>query len=735
MSRFLLCAQVSACALLCFAFSSAQACEFHQQAAKNRQMADTQERPAALSASQDKGGTDQPHVTVTSGTLFWPVGDDLTTETIMPEAGSLTAPSINRTRQSLSRIPGGVDLVPSEAYQDRYAVSFAETLRAVPGVFAAPRYGEEVRLSIRGSGIGRGFHLRGIQLFQDGVPLNFADGNGDFQEVDPLIARAIEVYKGSSGLQYGAASLGGAINLETPTGITAPQRNLLRVEGGSDETARVHGSIARAFSGGDFYGAATGISSSGPRAQSNQENGRLSSNLGLKLGETAETRFYLSLQNINQEVPGTLSLADALDNPTTAPAINRANNYSRDIRALRLANKTTFRLSDMQTLDAGVFMTARDLYHPIFQVIDQDWFQTGAFARLDGSGTVAGLANRYILGSTVRWGTIDAEQYLNRGGSRGAKTADSTQDATQYELYGENQLYVLPELAIVVGAQILRAERTFTNHLNAAANASRDYDTFSPKIGLLWDVAPGAQVFGNLSRSIEPPTFSELVQTGVTGFVPLAAQRAWTVEIGTRGQQGRVGWDVSAYRADIKGEMLNFTTVPGIPAATFNANNTVHQGIELGLDLEVGTGWLWADTERKSLALRQVYTLSDFFFEDDRQYGDNTLAGIPAHVWYGEILYRDAASGLSLTPNVTWVPEGAYVDYANTLQAPGYTVVGLRAAYDLAPGVNVFVDGRNLLDERYVSNFTTVADARVANTNVFYPGEGRGVFVGVRVGF
>jgi iron complex outermembrane receptor protein len=674
-------------------------------------------------------------VTITSGNLVWPVGNDLTTQPVKPEAGSLTAPSLNKTRQSLSRIPGGVDLVPAEAYQDRYALTFKDMLRTVPGVFAEPRYGEEVRLSIRGSGIGRGFHLRGIQLLQDGVPLNFADGSGDFQEVDPLISRAVEVYKGGNGLQFGAASLGGAINITTPTGITAPARHLLRLEGGSDETWRTHGSVARAFNGGDFYGAATGITSSGARAQSNQKTGRVSGTIGLKLTETAETRFFLALQNINQEVPGTLSLQAALNDPGSAPALNRANNYSRDIRALRLANKTTFRLSDTQTLDAGIFMTARNLYHPIFQVVDQDWFQTGAFTRLDGSTTMAGLANRYTLGGTVSWGTIDAEQYVNTGGSRGAKTADSRQDATQYALYGENQLYVLSDLAVVVGARILRAERTFTNNLNAAANASRDYETFSPKIGLLWDAAPGAQIFANLSRSVEPPTFAELVQTGVTGFVPLAAQRAWTVEVGTRGQRQRIGWDISAYHAAVKGELLNFTTAPGIPAATFNAADTVHQGIELGVDLEVGKGWLWSPDHSDSLVFRQVYTLSRFFFDDDRQYGDNTLAGIPAHVWYGELVYRHAASGFSLTPNVTWIPEGAHVDYANTLQAPGYTVVGMRAALDVAPGVNLFFDGRNLLDERSVSSFSTITDARTANTHVFYPGEGRGIFAGVSLRF
>jgi len=57
-------------------------------------------------------------------------------------------------------------------------------------VFVQPRYGsEESRLSIRGSGLQRTFHGRGLKLLQDGVPLNLADGGFDFQAVEPLVSR------------------------------------------------------------------------------------------------------------------------------------------------------------------------------------------------------------------------------------------------------------------------------------------------------------------------------------------------------------------------------------------------------------------------------------------------------------------------------------------------------------------------------------------------------------------
>ena len=42
------------------------------------------------------------------------------------------------------------------------------------------------------------------------------------ERLEPLAARYVEVYRGPNALQYGAATLGGAINFVSPTGRSAP---------------------------------------------------------------------------------------------------------------------------------------------------------------------------------------------------------------------------------------------------------------------------------------------------------------------------------------------------------------------------------------------------------------------------------------------------------------------------------------------------------------------------------
>jgi iron complex outermembrane receptor protein len=55
---------------------------------------------------------------------------------------------------------------------------------------------------------------------------------------------------------------------------------------------------------------------------------------------------------------------------------------------------------------------------------------------------------------------------------------------------------------------------------------------------------------------------------------------------------------------------------------------------------------------------------------------------------------------------------------------------------DFRNGLSVFLDARNLTNKRYVSDISTIANAQTAaSTAIFYPGEGRSVFAGVRYAF
>lgn len=137
---------------------------------------------------------------------------------------SLTQPDIKRATNEINQTAGGVTIVDAEKVREGRVSNFADTLGLATGVLAQSRFGaEESRLSIRGSGLQRTFHGRGIKLMQDGIPVNQTDGSFDFQAIEPLATRYIEVYRGANALRYGATNLGGAINFVSPTGYDAPK--------------------------------------------------------------------------------------------------------------------------------------------------------------------------------------------------------------------------------------------------------------------------------------------------------------------------------------------------------------------------------------------------------------------------------------------------------------------------------------------------------------------------------
>ncbi len=139
------------------------------------------------------------------------------------------------------------------------------------------------------------------------------------------------------------------------------------------------------------------------------------------------------------------------------------------------------------------------------------------------------------------------------------------------------------------------------------------------------------------------------------------------------------------------------------------------------------------------MSLTQIWTHNDFRFVHDPVFGDNRIAGIPDDVLRTVVSYTHP-SGFYVSPSVDWVPRGAFADHANTLRVPGYALLNVQTGIDFKNGVSVFVDARNLTDERYISDISVVTNARTmaggaAALAAFYPGNGRSVFAGVRAAF
>lgn len=627
----------------------------------------------------------------------------------------------------VERTAGGVDIVDATDFSDRLAVSLRDTLSFSPGVYLQPRFGQEVRISIRGSGLSRGYHMRGLTLLQDGVPINLADDNGDFQELDPQVFEHIEVYRGANALRFGGTTLGGAINAVTPIGRSASGL-VARADGGSFSTFRGKVAVGSAGPVADFFMALTGDTSDGDREHARRRSLRFNSNVGLKISEKVETRFYASGNYVRQDLPGPLTRSQALSTPGVSLQPNIIADQERDTDSIRVQNQTTVHLSHGDVA-FGAFLNAKQLFHPIFQVIDQKSIDRGAFVRVNVRTSVGSLPTELTAGVTARFGDVAARNFLNIAGRRGRLISDADQTARTINGYGELRLMPAEHLTLIAGGVAVEGRRKVVNNSNPSRSGTASYSTFSPRLGFLLKPTRNIQLFGNISRSVELPGFNELNQTPFPvdgavqpGFVDLAAQRAWTFEIGTRGRAGIAAFDLSLYRAAIRGELLQFDQGSGVPAATANAERTVHQGIEAGLDLQLAP---WA-------LLRQVYTYSDFRFRNDLNYGDNRLPVIPKHAYRAEL--RVGQDALHVTPSLEWVPHGAWADYRNTTRAPGYVLLAATAEARVREGMSVFLDVRNITGKRAIGDISAVV-AGSSNSVIYFPTERRAIYGGLRASF
>ena len=253
---------------------------------------------------------------------------------------------------------------------------------------------------------------------------------------------------------------------------------------------------------------------------------------------------------------------------------------------------------------------------------------------------------------------------------------------------------------------------------------------------MLWDVDPTWQVFGNISRSAEVPSFGESVSPNFLNptfptipFFLIKPQVATTYEIGTRGNRPDYKWELVGYRSDIRDELQCQYSSFGNCNVT-NLPRTIHQGIEAGAGAAIFRNIFVAAGTPDKLWLNLAYTFNDFRFDNDPTFGNNQLPGAPRHYLRAELLYKHP-TGFYVGPNLEWVPESYYVDSANTLRTSAYALVGLKAGMDNGGTYSMYIEARNLANKSYIASASVIDRANPASP-LFEPGTGRAVYAGVK---
>lgn len=650
------------------------------------------------------------------------------------EKESMTVATTQKAEETLRQIPGGVDLISQDDYKTGRSTMITDVLGYSPGVFAQQRDtgAQESRVSIRGSGVQRTFHLRGIKLLQDGLPVNDADGSGDFYRVEPLSTEYTEVYRGGNAMRYGSTTLGGAINFVSPTGYDA-EKLQGRFEGGSFGYIRSQISSGQVLGPADYYVSVSQFKQDGFRDHTQQDNHYEFANVGYKINEEWESRVYANNAVIKAKLGGGLRKSQMLSDPTQANASSVSGNQKRDMEYFRIANKTTYQQDDVR-FDFSLFGSKMDMFHPIFQVLDIDTINYGGEILFTNTADWMDKENQLTVGFSPTLVYYTDDRFVNSGGTKGARTAEFDNKAYNLDLYLEDQLKFADRWSLVQGVQLSYADRQITDYFQTNGDDSGNavYRSINPKAGILYDLTEASQAFFGYSRSYEPPTFSELFNS--TGdFLNNKAQRGHTWETGVRGEEGIFGYDATYYYSILNKELLSLSDSLGNPLGTVNARGeTVHQGIELGGKIDLWEGLLVRDEEKQDkLYTHGVYNWSRFRFDGDPVYGNNQLPSLPEHFVKMELIYEHP-TGIYFGPNWERVASKYPIDMANTYFADTYNIWGMKVGYKTSRGLSLFLEGKNITDEIYAASTGIVNNAAGLDTNaVFNPGNGRAWYGGV----
>ncbi|MCF8707819.1 MULTISPECIES: TonB-dependent receptor family protein [Sphingomonadaceae] len=686
----------------------------------------------------------------------------------------------------LGATAGGTAVVTAESMPATANLTISRALADVPGVVVQDFFGgnDQPRIQIRGSGLQQNPVERGVLVLQDGLPLNRADGSYVVGFANPGSADAIEIYRGYTANRLGATVLGGALNLMSPTGRSSPGVKL-NLSGGSFDQIGGLAEYGLSRDGFDMLLHGDVSHRDGFRVYNKSERTSVGGNLGFRLSDAFTLRAFARYTDLGFDVAGPLT-RDLLESnprsvfagPTVTPGgpINPGPNVVRD-RPRREPSQLLIGARATGSFGSHIV----DLAVGYTQTDDSFRFPISAGVRVtDGHDATAVLRYAYkpdgsrplpLFEATGQYvnGSADRDQYLNLSGRRGAQFGNNRLKADTLALNAAFNIPLGDRITLSPSLAWSRATRDNVDRYalparptaayapanptmalpggavpTVSSSYARDYEGWSPALGISWRAAEHQTLFAAISRSFEPPTHDDLFAT-VNGtpnssagrpnpanpampaavFVTpdLKAQRATTLEAGWRGDAGVLSWDGVLYYSWVRNELLSLRDASGTSLGAVNAPRTRHFGVELGVTARIAP----------ALTGRIVYTFQDFRFRDDALRGDNRLAGAPRHWVHATLAYRPL-EGLALEAALRWVPEKTPVDNLGTLYNDPYAIADLRGTYRISDRLSLFAEITNLFDKTYASSSLIVDHAR-PDQAVFLPGDGRSFGGGVTVRF
>lgn len=468
-------------------------------------------------------------------------------------------------------IPASVSVITRDDIRRMPAVTLADVLKSQTGLEMRTLYGPlgiDATLDMRGFGDAAGTNTL---ILLDGQRLNAVSGDGINWSMIPLeIIQRIEIIRGSGTVLYGDRASGGVVNIITdksgkPRASAALSLGSFGYRGADAFLAGSAGVLYYTLAG--HHAETTGY-----RLNSQQDEQSIAGRVGLRTGFGEGFLDYGAYKSSNG-LPGALFQVQ-YDND---PRFTRQPEFLQSRTGHRLRPGIVAELGRDVTMEAelGYEQYETRFRSPTF-TLDREAQTVSLTPRVRWRHGLGGLKSETVFGLDIYRGEIGGDSFSTFSGNN-RQTA--LQNSTAF--YMQNITSLAPALHATAG---LRRQRMRQEITDAAATLSGEgtralgaYD-----VGLSYDLAPGARLYGKIGRTFRFANTDELFGFDPITFAPLfrgdlLPQHGPIREIGASLRRGSFQLQASLYQLDLKDE-INFNNVSG---NNENFPGTRRRGFEL----------------------------------------------------------------------------------------------------------------------------------------------------------
>ena len=698
-----------------------------------------------------------------------------------------------------------VNAVTAADFARQPAATIADVLVQVPGVTMVAGNGpRDVSISVRGSNARQTFGVRNVQVFEDGFPVTQPDGLARTDLTDPHAYGRIDVVKGPSSALYGNYATGGAIRFQLRSG-----RDLdgveLGLEAGSDGYRNVFLLGGGATENADFVGFASHVTGDGYR----QHTSWRSTTFNALATYAFSPNDRLTVKFINNDTDANLSIRQSLvqfrQNPyqqgceTLAAAgcaslslfVNGVNGARQSVSAVQAGSNRNDRrtivglrwehdFSDDLTGRAQVVWDNRDIKQPTGATAAVGTFPSfNLLADLTRKGDLGGRPATLYGAVFYNTETINSATYNVPAAGTSVQGALTQYVAGTHANYGARariEYDPIEDVTLVAGLGYERtdldADQTaYAYPTTGGATISRisgvrRYTNWAPEAAVTWRALEGLTLRAHVGAAYGTPQATNLFITsaGVPGNnTDLEAQKMVGVDLGADFEVSPfLRGSVTLFNETYRDELVSQSAGANLQNFTFNAPRSRHRGFEAAVTvkpvpevlpgLSASVAYLYNDQTYRSYVERLTNGATSVAFDRSGK----RIPGVPRSNLNARLSYdqgEGALEGLGVYAEWNIRPD-TFMDNANLLKAPGYSIVNIGGHYDPPDGMGVisklrfYVSVQNVADKAYVASAGNIANTINATTGAqngasvlqtttgsIYAGAPRTVVVGVRAKF